>query len=288
MKDDKAMLSLFRFIRTFVVHLTAKRALEKYSFMTKDHEVTISHFGVERSPLFIPAGSWPDMLAILRESFSSDPKSSTSADDAVSKGIALLEDKIRTPPAECSPKCQKILRKFKKITEDMPVTLTVGMHCEAVLASLGKYYEDFLNSESESGDDNADFVSSCKVLLFSCCLLDLTFYHKNLFYSGKISVSQPCCPVCWELLALLGDDSGTSSSLRDSHSTMYPVELPIWLPEGIVDEMRKRFLNNLREEIKIMLKGAEPPPRAQVTRRNYHASNVASTLYSTMDLERNG
>jgi hypothetical protein len=130
--------------------------------MTKDHEVTISHFGVERSPLFIPAGSWPDMLAILRESFPSDPKSSTSADDAVSKGIALLEDKIRTPPAECSPKCQKILRKFKKITEGTPVTLGGGIHCEAVLESLRKYYEDFLNSKS--GDDNEDLVSSCKVL----------------------------------------------------------------------------------------------------------------------------
>jgi len=252
--------------------------------MTKDHDVTISHFGVERSSLLIPSGSWPDMLAILRESFSSDPKSSTS-DDAVSKGVALLEHKIRTPPPECSPKCQRILRKFKKITQDTPVTLTCGRHCDAVLASLG-YYEDFLNSES--GDNNADLVSSCKVLLFTCCLLDLTFYHKKLFYSGNVSVSQVCCPVCWELFALLGNVSGTSSSLHGSHSTMYPVELPIWLPQGIVDEMRKRFLNHLREEIKIMLKGAEPPPRVQVTRRHYHTSNnVASTLHSTMDLEKN-
>ena len=72
-----------------------------------------------------------------------------------------------------------------------------------------------------------------------------------------ISVSKLCCPVCWELLALLGDEKPLS--LRGSHSTIYPVELPKWLPPEIVDKMDKRFLNHLREEIEIMLNGAEQP-----------------------------
>jgi hypothetical protein len=78
---------------------------------------------------------------------------------------------------------------------------------------------------------------------------------------------------------------------------MYPVELPIWLPEGIVDELRTRFLNRLREEIKIMLKGAErslldwswmPHRRRHASHESESNISVASTtLQSTMDLENN-
>jgi len=152
MKDNEA--TLLRFIKTFVVHLTAKRALENYCFKTKDHEVTISHFGVERSPLHIPSGSWLDMTTILRELFSSDPKPSTSADDAVK----LLEEKIQNPPTEYT---QKIVKIFKKIVLDKKVTFSGGLHCEGVLESLGKHFHDHLTDS----EDNADLVCSCKVLL---------------------------------------------------------------------------------------------------------------------------
>jgi hypothetical protein len=98
-----------------------------------------------------------------------------------------------------------------------------------------------------------------------------------------ISVSKLCCPVCWELLALLGDEKPLS--LRGGHSTVYPVELPNWLPPEFVDKLYKLFLNHLREEIVIMLNAAE---REQVTRQNRHATHesesnisIASTTNST-------
>jgi hypothetical protein len=101
-------------------------------------------------------------------------------------------------------------------------------------------------------------------------------------------VSKLCCPVCWALLMLMGDERPIL--LRGSHSSVYPVELPDWLPPGIVDRMHKLFQTHLREEINIMMKGPEQP----ATRRNRHASHesesnfsVASSTNSTYDLEDN-
>jgi hypothetical protein len=165
MKDDEGMPYLLRFIRTFVVHLTAKRALERYYFQAK--EAKISLFGVERTPLLLPAGSWPKMQAILRESLSSDPsesESSTSAGDAdiAIKAIQLLQEKIETPPQNYSLRCGNLVKDFKKIIDDVPVLLPGRMHCETVLATLSKYYGNCL----VIGDDNANLACTCEVLLF--------------------------------------------------------------------------------------------------------------------------
>ena len=169
MKDDDGAFSyLLRFIKTFVVHLSAKRALERYYFQTRQHDAKISLFAVERSPLIIPKGSWPKMKAILTESLTSDSsESSTSAGDAdsatkVDEAIKLLEDKIKKPPQKCSPKCLKLIKDFSKIIDDVPVLLPGRLHCEAVLATLSKYYENCL----VIGDDNANLACACKVILF--------------------------------------------------------------------------------------------------------------------------
>jgi hypothetical protein len=103
-------------------------------------------------------------------------------------------------------------------------------------------------------------------------------------------VSKLCCPVCWALLTLLGDEKPLS--LRGSHSSVYPIELPDWLPHEIVDKMHKLFQNHLREEIIIMMNGPELEQPA--TRRNRHASHesesnfsVASSTNSAHNLEDN-
>lgn len=261
-KSDEARLSfLLGFIRTFVVHLTAKRALERYSLKNNCRVVNISLLSVKRSCLLIPVGSWPKMKGILKESFSSDPsdlESFTSAATAA-KAIKFLEDKIQTPPEHCNLECRKLLKRFKNIIQGMSVLLPGGLHCEAVLATLGKYYKDGLDEP-----DNIA-LSTCKVLLITYyCLLNLTFYYKTLLYSGGISVSKLCCPVCWELLVLLGSE--IPLSFRGSHSTIHPVELPEWLPYEIVEEMKKQFQKHLRKEIEIMLNGAAEWP---VARRRY-------------------
>jgi len=262
-EGEADMPSLFRFIKSFVIHLTAKRALERYCFMTKDQEVNISLFFVERSSLCIPTGSWAKMQDILTASFSSDP-SSTSADDIntpVTKAIEILRDKTGTPSRKFGPKSRRLLKDLESVMQGSPILFPGGMHCETVLATLSKYFELSLK-----GDDNANLISTSQKLL----------------RSGMISVSKLCCPVCWELLSMLNEEKPLK--LRGHHSTIYPVELPQWLPSQIVDKMNALFQNHLRQEIEIMLQGAEEGATIQRNRHVPHESesniSVASTNFS--------
>jgi hypothetical protein len=100
-------------------------------------------------------------------------------------------------------------------------------------------------------------------------------------------VSKLCCPICWELLDILGDER---PSLRGSHSTIYPVELPGWIPPEIVEELEKRLQKHLHDEIEIMLSGVAEQPAT--IRRNRHATHesesnisIASSAHSTHDFE---
>lgn len=157
------MTSLVKFIKTLVVHLTAKRALEIHCFKTKEEQVDISLFTVERSSLSLPKGTWPKMQEILRESFSSCPSESlTSADDSdttATRAIKILEDIIRTPPKRCTPKTRRLFGFFKNIIEGKPFLFPGGMHCETLLATF-KYFESSLE-----GNEDANLKSTCEVFL---------------------------------------------------------------------------------------------------------------------------
>jgi hypothetical protein len=160
---EASMNSLFRFIKTFVIHLTAKRVLEKYAFATKDQEVDITLFTVDRSSLCIPAGSWQKMEDILRASFLSHPSSTPGDTDAATKATETLRKKIHSPPSNCGAKSRVLLANFGNIVQGNRVVFNGGMHCETVLATLKKFHE--LSITAENG--NAKFISTCKVLSFT-------------------------------------------------------------------------------------------------------------------------
>jgi hypothetical protein len=63
-----------------------------------------------------------------------------------------------------------------------------------------------------------------------------------------IAVSKLCCPVCWELLQILRGAT-EDFSVRGHHATMYPVELPPWIPDYIVFQMLARFQQYLIGEL---------------------------------------
>jgi hypothetical protein len=108
-------------------------------------------------------------------------------------------------------------------------------------------------------------------------MLDLTIYHKKLLQSDMISVSKLCCPVCWELLNLLGGDNRLS--LRGHHLTVYPVELPEWLPHDIVTQMMGQFQKYLRDEVTTMLMKDE---QKAANRRSHHASHKSESAVSVV------
>ena len=70
--------SFFKFVKTLVVHFTAKRALETHCLRLTDQEVDATLFYVEHSRLVIPTGSWLTMKAMIEELFVSDPSPTTA------------------------------------------------------------------------------------------------------------------------------------------------------------------------------------------------------------------
>jgi hypothetical protein len=156
--------SFLKFIKTLVVHFTAKRALEKHCFRIKDRDVKISLLSVERSRLIFPAQSWITMKDMIEALFSSDPSSaSTDGTAAATKALRILEDKVLKTSHDNS-KLRNVIANFKLIIEDgKSVFIPGGMHCETVLATLGKHYESIFGQDES--DDKANLISTCKVLL---------------------------------------------------------------------------------------------------------------------------
>ena len=81
--------SFFRFLKTLVVHFTAKRALEKHVLQVPNEGINFSL--VERSALAIPNGSWSTMEDMIRELFSSEDHSSTLTDVTATKAVEILK-----------------------------------------------------------------------------------------------------------------------------------------------------------------------------------------------------
>ena len=65
-----------------------------------------------------------------------------------------------------------------------------------------------------------------------------------------IAVSKLCCPVCWELLDILGNPK---SKQQGRHSTLYFHALPSWLPEEALNELIGRFGSFLATELEKMI-----------------------------------
>lgn len=154
--------SLFRFIKTFVIHLTAKRVLERHAFKTRDQPVTITLFTADRSLLRIPAGSWKTMEGIIRASFPPHPSSTPGDTNAATKAIETLQNIIRNPPSNPSRRSQKLLVYFRQILQGHGIIFRAGMHCETLLATLKKFHD-----LSNNGPGDEEFTSTCKVLFFT-------------------------------------------------------------------------------------------------------------------------
>jgi hypothetical protein len=65
----------------------------------------------------------------------------------------------------------------------------------------------------------------------------------------NISVSKFCCPVCWELIEILNEtNSNVEFVVHAHHSNLYPVALPPWLSNDVLEKMIQRFKKKLYEK----------------------------------------
>jgi hypothetical protein len=73
---------------------------------------------------------------------------------------------------------------------------------------------------------------------------------KQNFDNSVITVSELCCPVCWELIKILRNNN--EFHLDGHHETLFQVELPEWLPLEIVVKLTARFEEILLEQIETL------------------------------------
>lgn len=82
----------------------------------------------------------------------------------------------------------------------------------------------------------------------------MSLTHAQNFGNSTIAVSNLCCPVCWELLKILRNDDSSDLYVEDHHQTLFRVELPDWLPPGIVVKLTARFKKILWSQIKTLIR----------------------------------
>jgi len=183
MNDEAALL---RWVRTFVVHFTSKRVLERHCVQTMDASIKISLLAVERSRLYLPVShvSWSEMETIIKDSFPPDSlffcTASMASETLKNKVIEASRDiasAVQGDPAAArytSPTLKKIIPPFQSIiqsrnleSQSQPTSLKRyyfggGMHCETVLETLGEFSADILQEEG-----NGDLLAICQVLLLT-------------------------------------------------------------------------------------------------------------------------
>src|ERR1700678_2140556 len=77
-----------------------------------------------------------------------------------------------------------------------------------------------------------------------------------LLVPKEVAVSKLCCPVCWEYFDILSKrhipPGHRECKIRGRHSTLFPVQLPIWTTTDVVQELIRQFGWYLRAELDTM------------------------------------
>ena len=96
-----------------------------------------------------------------------------------------------------------------------------------------------------------------------------------------IAVSKLCCPICWELLDVLRGNS-EDFEVRGRHTTIYPVELPPWLPTEYMEQMVTRLRKYLTDELIIMMAQDADSEEAEASETHSRTPSLQSDSgYST-------
>lgn len=119
----------------------------------------------------------------------------------------------------------------------------------------------------------------------------LTFIHLTCLQYDRpveIGVSKLCCPICKDLLLLLGGqtmDGKGPFNIKGFHSIITSAELPLWLPEETLSKMLERFSQRLlvelrvaisdRQHLKSIKQAAETKEKEQKAAREYYAKVTA-------------
>ena len=97
-----------------------------------------------------------------------------------------------------------------------------------------------------------------------------------MLQASMISVSQLCCPLCWDLFDIL--NSSLPLCYRGCHSTVYPVELPTWLSSLHVDQVTAKLQSCLQAELETFLsEGVDEVHDTDISHDSISALSAASS-----------
>jgi|HubBroStandDraft_3_1064219.scaffolds.fasta_scaffold42557_4 hypothetical protein len=98
-----------------------------------------------------------------------------------------------------------------------------------------------------------------------------------------VAVSKLCCPTCWDFLDVLRRDEGDPGHFRarGRHTTVYPVELPQWLPPRVCLEMVNRFRSHLRNQLAYMVSRQKSPVKLNFRQHSRTHSVESDSSFNT-------
>jgi hypothetical protein len=67
-----------------------------------------------------------------------------------------------------------------------------------------------------------------------------------------VAVSKLCCPSCWDYFGI-SREKKEKYAIRGRHSTVYPLQLPVWANPVIVQELIEIFAKHLRNQLAEMM-----------------------------------
>jgi hypothetical protein len=100
-----------------------------------------------------------------------------------------------------------------------------------------------------------------------------------------IAVSKSCCPVCWDIIDIFNKQDSESGvpvrfNARGRHPTLYPVDLPEILDDGIKDELLKKFSITLIKDLVSLLENDAKVANAKHVSKDSNVSQPESVAFS--------
>ena len=126
-QSNSHLPSLLRWIRTFIVHFLAKRALQTFVLNSPGEEISFTVIDVNCSQC-METPTWSDLEDVIKRTI---PSVETS-----SKLIAQLKTWIIMEPTGNDAK-GKLVQTFQDIISGIPTSIPATLHCEMVTAMLG-------------------------------------------------------------------------------------------------------------------------------------------------------
>ncbi len=229
--DGRSSLEAFsQWMSLHVSHFQALRTLSRESKtpIATFHMIAHPPRNLEHTPL-----NWHRVIRNLCASSAKRP-GIVHAD----KAIEILQNFIDSSP-------DRLVTHFGKFSSELKpgeVKFIGRYHCAAVAAACSAY---------PVTEVPTDWPLQAKVYFYS--IYGYNFLNiVQISDTNGFSVSELCCPVCWELIQVLKEE-GLPFEVRRHHHTISPIDLPHGLSTHVLQKMVARFRRHLYQQLIYLL-----------------------------------